>query len=144
MTDIVSLKSFGTTLALGLAVLNLLTMSQLMGWIKLFRLPSRPLKLWHKRQGGVVLVGFLIIAYHCLTVVPNAVFTPRVIAHAIFGGIGLALILSKFCIVHLFPRLGRVLPTLGASLFVATVGIFLTSALVFLLSLVGLAERPEY
>ena len=65
--DIILVKSILATLAFALAVLNLLTMGQLYGKLHLFPFPPETLGRWHRRQGDLILLLFLFIAYHCLT-----------------------------------------------------------------------------
>ena len=64
--DVILLKAVGASLAFLLAVLNLLIMLQLYGKISLFPWASEPLAWWHRRQGDVILVFFVLIAYHCV------------------------------------------------------------------------------
>jgi hypothetical protein len=64
--DVFLLKVVGAALAFGLAVLNLLIMLQLYGKVRLFPWTPESLAWWHRRQGDVILVLFVVIAYHCV------------------------------------------------------------------------------
>ena len=80
--DVILLKAVGASLAFLLAVLNLLIMLQLYGKISLFPWASEPLAWWHRRQGDVILVFFVLIAYHCVRYGYIDPGSPRVLGHS--------------------------------------------------------------
>ena len=142
--DFVFWKSLGASVAFVLAVLNLLIMLQLYGKISLFPWGSEPLAWWHRRQGDVILVLFVLIAYNCVTrgyVDPDS---PRVLAHATLGSLTLAVITLKFVTVNWIPRLMERIAVIGASLFVATTGTIFTSALWYFVTWIREGARPVY
>lgn len=142
--DIILVKSMLATLAFALAVLNLLIMGQLYGKLHLFPLTPEILGRWHCRQGDVILPLFIFVAYHCLT---QATVDPkdwRVLAHAVFGGAVLALILFKVLVVRFLPRVMPSIAIIGSALFISTAGVFLSSALWYFLTWWQSGARPTY
>ena len=65
--DVVFWKSVATTVVFLLALGNVLTMLQVMGKHRLLPLRSAALIRWHRLQGLVALVLFVVITYYCLT-----------------------------------------------------------------------------
>jgi len=142
--DFVFWKSVGASLAFTLAVLNLLIMLQLYGKIRLFSGAPAFLARWHRRQGDVILVLFVVIAYNCVTrgyVDPDS---PRVVAHAVLGSLTLAVIALKFATVNWIPRLMNHIAVIGATLFVVTTGTVFSSALWYFLTWIREGARPVY
>lgn len=142
--DFLFWKSLGASVAFVLAVLNLLIMLQLYGKIRLFSGAPAFLARWHRRQGDVILVLFVLIAYNCVTrgyVDPGS---PRVLAHAVLGSLTLAVIALKFVTVNWIPRLMNHIAVIGATLFVATTGTVVTSALWYFVTWIREGARPVY
>ena len=144
MDIVILLKALGASLAFVLAVLNLLIMLQLYGKISLFPWDSEPLAWWHRRQGDVILVLFILIACHCVRFGYIDPDSPRVLGHSILGSLTLAVIALKFVTVRLIPRLMDHIAVIGASLFVATTGTVLTSALWYFATWIREGARPVY
>ncbi len=142
--DVILLKALGASLAFLLAVLNLLIMLQLYGKISLFPWASEPLAWWHRRQGDVILVLFVLIAYHCVRYGYIDPGSPRVLGHSILGSLTLAVIVLKFLTVRGIPRLMDHIAVIGASLFLATTGTGLTSALWYWATWIRDGARPVY
>ncbi|MBI2154589.1 MAG: hypothetical protein HYU24_12935 [Candidatus Rokubacteria bacterium] len=142
--DVILLKALGSSLAFVLAVLNLLIMLQLYGKIRLFPWAPESLAWWHRRQGDVILVLFLLIAYHCVRYGYIDPASPRVLGHSILGGLTMAVIALKFLTVNWIPRLMERIALIGATLFVATTGTVLTSALWYFLTWIREGARPVY
>ncbi len=142
--DVIFLKALAASLAFGLAVLNLLIMLQLYGKLHLFPWASDSLAWWHRRQGDVILVVFVLIAYHCVRYGYIDPGSPRVLGHSILGSLTLAAIVLKVLTVRWIPRLMERIAIIGASLFVATAGTVLTSALWYFLTWMREGTRPVY
>ena len=142
--DVIFLKALGASLAFVLAVLNLLIMLQLYGRIRLFPWAPAPLAWWHRRQGDVILVVFVLIAYHCLRYGYIDPASPRVLSHSILGSLTVAVILLKLVTVRWIPRLMEHIAIIGSTLFVATTGTVLTSALWYFLTWLQTGTRPVY
>ena len=142
--DWVFWKSVGAALAFALAVLNLLIMLQLYGKIRLFPWAPDSLAWWHRRQGDVILVVFILIAYHCVKYGYVDPDSPRVLSHSILGSLTMAVITLKLLTVRWIPRLMERIAIIGATLFVATTGTVLTSALWYFLTWIREGARPVY
>lgn len=142
--DIILLKALGASLAFVLAVLNLLIMLQLYGKVRLFPWAPESLAWWHRRQGDVILVLFVLIAYHCVRYGYIDPGSPRVLSHSILGSLTMAVITLKLLTVRWIPRLMEGIAVIGASLFVATTGTVLTSALWYFLTWIREGVRPVY
>ena len=142
--DIILLKALGASLAFILAVLNLLIMLQLYGKIRLFPWAPESMAWWHRRQGDVILVLFVLIAYHCVKYGYVDPGSPRVLSHAILGSLAMAVITLKLLTVRWIPRLMDHIAVIGATLFVATTGTVLTSALWYFLTWIREGVRPVY
>ena len=142
--DIILVKAILATLAFTLALLNLLIMGQLYGKLHLFRLAPQTLSRWHRRQGDLILLLFLFIAYHCLTAATVDPKDWRVLAHAILGVTVLALIFFKVLVVRFMPRLMPSIAIIGSALFLSTVGVFFSSALWYLLKWWQSGAKPSY
>lgn len=126
---ILMLKSILTTLVLLMAILQVLTMSQVKGRIRLVNLPSSQLRRFHKREGDVVLLLILATAVICISQFNITPQDPRVVLHALFGVSGVVTILLKFAVARFFRPYLRYALYISAVLFLAMMGIFLTSAL---------------
>ena len=142
--DVILLKALGTSLAFVLAVLNLLIMLQLYGKIRLFPWAPESLAWWHRRQGDVILVLFVLIAYHCVRYGYIDPASRRVLGHSILGSLTMAVIALKFLTVRWIPRLMERIAIIGASLFLATTGTVLTSALWYFATWIREGARPTY
>ena len=142
--DIILLKALGASLAFVLAVVNLLIMLQLYGKIRLFPWAPDSLAWWHRRQGDVILVVFILIAYHCVKYGYVDPDSPRVLSHSILGSLTMAVITLKLLTVRWIPRLMERIAIIGATLFVATTGTVLTSALWYFLTWIREGARPVY
>ena len=142
--DFLFWKSLGASVAFLLAVLNLLIMLQLYGKIRLFSGAPAFLARWHRRQGDVILVLFVVIAYNCVTRGDVDPGSPRVLAHAVLGSLTLAVIALKFVTVNWIPRLMNHIAVIGATLFVATTGTVVTSALWYFVTWIREGARPVY
>ena len=142
--DVFLLKALGASLAFGLAVLNLLIMLQLYGKVRLFSWTPESLASWHRRQGDVILVLFVLIAYHC---VKHGYIDPassRVVSHSVLGSLTLAVIALKFAAVRWVPRWMERIVVIGGALFAATTGTVFTSALWYFVTWIREGARPGY
>jgi hypothetical protein len=127
--DILMLKSILTTLVLFIAILQALSMLQVMGRIRLVNVSSPQLRLFHKGGGDVTLFLMLATAFLCLTQLTATFQEPRILLHTLFALCGLAMILLKFAMARFFRAYLHYARQIGAPLFLSIVGIFLTSAL---------------
>jgi len=142
--DVFLLKVLGASLAFGLAVLNLLIMLQLYGKVRLFPGTPEPLARWHRRQGDVILVLFVLIAFHCVKYGYIDPASPRVLSHSILGTLALAMIALKFVAVRWVSRWTEHIAVIGGALFAATTGTVLTSVLWYFATWIRAGARPGY
>jgi len=142
--DVFLLKVVGASLAFGLAVLNLLIMLQLYGKVRLFPWTPESLAWWHRRQGDVILVLFVVIAYHCLKHGYIDPASPRVLSHSVLGSLTLVVIALKFVVVRWVPRWMARIAVIGGALFAATTGTVLTSVLWYFVTWIREGARPGY
>ncbi len=119
-------------------------MLQLYGKIRLFPWAPELLSWWHRRQGDAILVLFVLIAYHCVRYGYVDPGSPRVLGHSILGSLTMGVIALKFLTVRWVPRLMNHIAVIGATLFLATTGTVLTSALWYFLSWIREGSRPVY
>jgi uncharacterized protein DUF6529 len=102
-----------------LVILQGLIMYQLFRKTGLFPLASGSLIAWHRRQGYVLLLLFLLVGYLCVTRATVDWHDWRLVAHAFFATLTLIAVVSKILMVRVFPRASRVVPAAGIALFVA-------------------------
>ena len=134
--DVFLLKALGASLAFGLAVLY--------GKVRLFPWTPESLAWWHRRQGDVILVLFVLIAYHCVKYGYIDPASPRVLSHSVLGTLALAMIALKFLAVRWVPRWMERIAVIGGALFAATTGTVLTSVLWYFVAWIREGMRPGY
>ena len=126
--DIILIKSSLAAMAFILAVVQVLLMLQLYGKIRIFPGSPSTLAWWHRREGDLLLLIFVGIAYHCVTRAFIDRESSRVVSHAIFGSVLLAVIFFKVLVVRWLPSVMPYVAWIGSTLFILTTGAVLTSA----------------
>lgn len=126
--DIILLKSSLAALAFILAVIQVLLMLQLYGKIRLFPGSAETLAWWHRREGDLLLLIFIAIAYHCVTQAVIDPFSSRVVSHAVLGSLLLAVIFFKVVVVRWLARVMPYIAWVGSALLLLVTGTVLTSA----------------
>ena len=126
--DIILIKASLAALAFILAVVQVLLMLQLYGKIRIFPGSPSTLAWWHRREGDLLLLIFVAIAYHCVTLAFIDRESSRVVSHAIFGSLLLAVILFKVIVVRWLPGVMPYIAWIGSALFIVATGTILTSA----------------
>jgi hypothetical protein len=134
--ELTPFKAIVTTVILGLAVAQALEQALLYRWIRVRNL-NRPLVVRLHRIGGatamllvLVVLGSCLYTWLGLGYPPS---TPRVVAHAVLGGLATVVLLTKVAIANWFRQyLGWTLPV-GISAGVALLGVFLLAALPYFL-----------
>lgn len=142
--DLIAIKVTAASIAFALAILQALTMLQLYGKATIFPFGTRALQRWHRRQGDVILILILYVAYHCVTKASIDPDQPRVLAHAIFGGLAVLLVLTKFTVVQWAHRGMAYITYLGISLFVAAMGATTTTIAWYFYMWFVRGIRPSY
>ena len=126
--EIILIKASLAAIALILAVMQVLLMLQLYGKIRIFPGSPETLAWWHRREGDLLLLIFVAIAYHCVTRAAIDPLSSRVVSHAIFGSILLTIIFFKVIVVRWVPGLMSYIAWIGSALFIVATGTVLTSA----------------
>jgi len=133
--DILMLKSILATLVLLMAILQAVTMTQVKGRIRLINLPSSQLRRFHKLEGDTALLLTLVTAAICVGRLSSAPQDSRVVLHALVGVAGVATILLKFAVARFFRPYLRYASYISTVLFFSILGIFVTSALWYFVTL---------
>lgn len=114
-----------------LALLQALEQAVLRGKVRL-QIDRKVLAAFHRLGGIVALEIAQVVLGLCLYAAFGLGYlldTERLIAHAVLGGMAVAILLLKVLISNAFPRLLRWQAVLGAMAFFAILGVFLTGAL---------------
>lgn len=125
-------KSMLTTLVAVLALVQVLGMAQVRGYVHLVPTETRQLVLLHRWGGITALALILLVAGLCLFSVFGlgyALSSPRLQLHAAMGALAALLLFLKVLITNRFRRYLRFNPALGALAGLLIMGIFLSSAL---------------
>jgi hypothetical protein len=117
--DLIAIKVVTASVMSVLVILQGLIMYQLFRKSGLFPLVPGSLVAWHRRQGYVLLVLFLLVGSLCVTRARVDWGNWRPVAHALFATLTLIAVVSKILLVRVFPRASRIIPTVGIILFVA-------------------------
>jgi hypothetical protein len=132
-TSTLHLKSWFTTVALILAVVQLLGGAWMFGKLPTKRSAPGWVGPAHRITGSLALLFTLPVAYHCLW---SLGFNPdpgnaRRFWHSVFGCLFFGAFTTKVLVVRSRRMPGWALPAVGASLFTVLVLIWLTSSLWF-------------
>ena len=127
--DLIFLKTLGASLAFVLAHPEPRDHAPALRKNPPFRLGTRIPRVVAPPPGDVILLPFLLIAYHCVRYRYIDPGSPRILSYAILGSLTLAVLALKLLTVRWIPRLMRWIAVIGASLLVVTTGTVLTSAL---------------
>jgi hypothetical protein len=142
--DLIAIKVTAASVAMVLAILQALIMVQLYGKARIFPLPAETLALWHRRQGDVILVVFLFVAYQCVTKASVDWDDWRPVAHAVCASMAIVLVLGKLLMVQMFPRAMKFVTAVGITLFVSAMGATGTTVLWYLYMWLVRGIRPSY
>lgn len=142
--DLIAIKVTAASVAMVLAVLQALVMAQLYGKARIFPLSPDTLAVWHRRQGDVILVLFLFVAYQCVTKASVDWDDWRPVAHATFASIAVILVVGKLFMVQAFPRAMRFVTAVGITLFISAMGATGTTVFWYLYLWLVRGTRPSY
>ena len=142
--DLLAIKVAAASVAMALVILQALIMLQLYGKRKIFNLRTETLAAWHRRQGDVLLVLFVLVAYHCVTKAEVYWGDWRSVAHAGFAIITLAAVVAKLLMVQAFPRTMKYVTVVGLTLFIAALGATGTTVLWYFYMWLIQGIRPIY
>ncbi len=130
--DLIAIKVTAASVAMVLVILQGLIILQLYGKAKIFVLRTEALAAWHRRQGDVLLVLFLLVAYQCVTKATLDWDDWRAVAHAILTSLTLMLVVGKLLMVQVIPRAMKFVTAAGIALFVSALGAIETTVLWYL------------
>lgn len=130
-TNTITMKVWLATIALGFAVVQVLSALWMYG-----RLPLGAAPTWlggvHRISGRLAFILSLPVAYHCLYQLGFQHYSTRVLVHSILGCAFYGAFASKVVVVRSSKLPGRALPIAGGLAFTLLVGVWLTSALWFI------------
>jgi Family of unknown function (DUF6529) len=127
--DAIVLKSVLATVALGLAVLQVLLALWIYRKLPLAGSPPRPARLAHRVIGFALFALTVPIAVHCLLAYGVQLTSPRVAVHSIAGCFFYGAFVAKVLLVQSRRLPGWVLPVAGGVLAVVVGVLWYTSAL---------------
>ena len=142
--DLIAIKVAAASVAIILVILQGLIMLQLYGKGRIFSLRSEQLSAWHRRQGDVLLILFLLVAYQCVTKAQVDWGDWRPVAHAILASVAIAAVASKVIMVQMIPRAMKFVTAVGITLFIAAMGATGTTVFWYLYMWLVRGIRPSY
>jgi len=142
--DLIAMKVTAASVAMVLVILQGLIMLQLYGRRKVFNLRTETLAAWHRRQGDVLLVLILLVAYHCVTKAKVYWGDWRSVAHAGFAMVTIASVVAKLLMVQVFPRTMKHVTAVGLTLFIAALGATGTTVFWYFYMWLVQGIRPSY
>jgi hypothetical protein len=142
--DIIAIKVTAASVAMVLVILQGLIMLHLYGRRKIFNLRTETLTAWHRRQGDVLLVLFLLVAYHCVTKTEVYWGDWRPVAHAVFATVTIGTVVAKLLMVQVFPRTMKYVTVVGLTLFIAALGATGTTVFWYFYMWLVRGIRPGY
>lgn len=92
----------------------------------------------------MILVLFILIAYHCVKYGYIDPASPRVLSHSVLGSLTLAVLALKFVRVRWVPPWMERIAVIGGALFAATTGTVFTSVLWYFVTWIREGARPVY
>ena len=142
--DLFAIKVTAASVAMVLVILQGLIMLHLYGKGKIFNLRAETLSTWHRRQGDVLLVLFLLVAYHCVTRAEVNWEDWRSVTHAVFGVVTITAVVAKLLMVQAFPRTMKYVTAVGLTLFIAALGATGTTVFWYFYMWLVQGIRPGY
>ncbi len=127
--DLIAIKVTAASVAMVLVILQGLIILQLYGEARNFVLQTEALAAWHRHQGDVLLVLFLLVAYQCVTKATLDWDDWPAVAHAILASLALMLVVGKLLMMQVFPRAMKFVTAAGIALFVSALGAIGTTVL---------------
>jgi len=125
-------KSLLTTVALLLAAVQLWSMAEVRGLVRLFPVETRILVKLHRWGGAAALGVVLLVGMVCLYAVfaeRYGLYTPRLQVHAVLGFLAAVVLASKVLIANRFRHCLRFALPLGLTAALLLLGTFVFSAL---------------
>ena len=125
----IAAKAWLATVAVALAVVQVLTGARMYGKISFLPVRGRRAALVHRWSGRVAFLFTLPVFFHCVTILGFGTPDARVAVHSVAGTFVYGVFAAKVLIVHDRSLPGWVLPAAGATM-ASTLGLlWLTSSL---------------
>jgi hypothetical protein len=124
-----SLKSLLSTLALGLAIVQVVLALWMYGKLPAAGAAPKPVRLTHRIVGGTALVATLPVAIHCAIAYGVQVSEPRILIHSVAGCFFYGAFVAKVLFVRSKRLPGWTLPVAGGILALLLIVLWYTSAL---------------
>jgi uncharacterized protein DUF6529 len=130
-TGVLSLKSLLATIALGLAVVQVLLALWMYRKLPIAGQPPKRIGLTHRIVGGTAFIVTLPVAIHCAIAYGVQLTDPRVLVHSIAGCFFYGAFTAKVLLVHTKKLPGWTLPVAGGILAVLLLVLWYTSGLYY-------------
>jgi Family of unknown function (DUF6529) len=127
-TNTITMKVWLATVAIGFAIVQLLSALWMYGRLPLGAAPAR-LGLVHRISGRLAFIISLPVAYHCLYQLGFQHTSARVLAHSVLGCAFYGAFAAKIVVVRSSKLPGGVLPLVGGLAFTLLACVWLTSGL---------------
>src|SRR5215216_5218321 len=121
-------KSVLASLVVLLAILQVVTMSIIYGWLPgsdELRLKLRP---YHRWEGRLLFLLVVVVATLCVVTWGPSSATTRALVHSILGITVVIALVLKIIVVRYVPSLGRLIPLFGTGLLAGLVAIWFLTA----------------
>jgi hypothetical protein len=128
-SGVLSLKSLLATIALGLAVFQVILALWMYRKLPLAGQPPKRIGIIHRIVGAVAVVVTLPVAIHCAIAYGAQIGSPRVLVHSVAGCFFYGAFLAKVLLVHSKRLPGWALPVAGGILAVVLAVLWYSSAL---------------
>jgi hypothetical protein len=125
------LKSLLATIALGLALVQVLLALWMYGKLPIAGRPPKQIRLTHRIIGGVAFVVTLPVAIHCAFAYGVKLTDPRILVHSIAGCFLYGAFVAKVLLVQTKRLPGWTLPVAGGILAVLLIVLWYTSGLYY-------------
>lgn len=126
---VLRLKSLLATVALGLAVIQVILALWLYRKLPLAGRPPKRIGITHRAVGVVAVLVTLPVAIHCAIAYGVQIHSPRVLVHSIAGCFFYGALMAKVLLVHSRRLPGWALPVAGGTLAVVLAVLWYSSAL---------------
>lgn len=130
-TGVLSLKSLLATIALGLAIVQVLLALWIYQKLPIAGRPPKRIGLTHRIVGGTAFVVTLPVGIHCAIAYGVQITDPRILVHSIAGCFFYGAFVAKVLLVQTKRLPGWTLPVAGGMLAVLLLVLWYTSALYY-------------
>jgi plastocyanin len=126
--DVIEPKAILASLVVALAVVQVLTMSIIYGWLPGSESLRQRLTPYHQWEGRLVITLVVIVAAFCLLTWGPSSNSTRALVHSILGFTVLATLLGKVIVIRWLPKLSALIPFFGAGLLASFIAIWMLTS----------------